>query len=245
MQSELDLHQLLVPTPTRDFFSLSRDSASASSGPNSDAGSFVIPEALSRSNSVYSFSRAPFQNQIASLSSMNLPSAETLAASIKSLSSAKKAVKTLNAAAEQIQLWTKKALKVLENLDADEDVEWAAAAGRDGLNDTEKTVARFSDLVNVYILSIEELQTRPDIAEIKADELQSVVETMEHVLDGWERVRKTVKKVKKQVELAMGEFSCRHGPGSCLLLILVMTFEFLANRTTQNGKSCGQLCSLK
>jgi hypothetical protein len=202
MQSEFDLHQLLVPTPTREFH-VSRDSGSASSGPNSDAGSFVIPEALSRSNSIYSFSRAPFSTQIANLSSMNLPSAETLAASIKSLSSARKAVKTLNAAAEQIQVWTKKALKVLENLDADEDVEWAAAAGRDGLTETEKTITKFSDLVNVYILSIEELQTRKDIADLKADELQTVVGTMEHVLDGWERVRKTVKKVKKQVELAM------------------------------------------
>jgi hypothetical protein len=134
-QSEFDFHQLLVPTPAREF-PLHRDSASASSGPSSDAGSFVIPEALSRSNSVYSFSRASFSSQISSLASMNLPSAETLAASIKSLPSSKKAVKTLNGAAEQIQLWTKKALKVLENLDADEDVEWAAAAGRDGLDET-------------------------------------------------------------------------------------------------------------
>lgn len=134
-QSEFDFHQLLVPTPAREF-PHPRDSASASSGPSSDAGSFVIPEALSRSNSVYSFSRASFSSQIASLASMNLPSSETLAANIKSLPSSKKAVKTLNGAAEQIQSWTKKALKVLENLDADEDVEWAAAAGRDGLDET-------------------------------------------------------------------------------------------------------------
>ena len=133
--SEFDFHQLLVPTPAREY-PAHRDSASASSGPSSDAGSFVIPEALSRSNSVYSFSRASFSSQISSLASMNLPSADTLAVSIKSLPSSRKAVKTLNGAAEQIQLWTKKALKVLDNLDADEDVEWAAAAGRDGLDDT-------------------------------------------------------------------------------------------------------------
>ncbi|ETN39470.1 uncharacterized protein HMPREF1541_05694 [Cyphellophora europaea CBS 101466] len=201
-QSELDLHQLLVPTPTREF-TLHRDSASASSGPSSDAGSFVIPEALSRSNSVYSFSRASFSTQIASLASMNLPSAETLGASIKSLPSSRKAVKTLNGAADQIQLWTKKALKVLEALDADEDVEWAAAAGRDGLDDVEKTINKFENLVNVYVVSIEELQTRQDIADVKPEDLQSVVEQMEIVLDGWDRVRKHVKKVKKQVELAM------------------------------------------
>ena len=200
-QFDVDLHSMLVPRARE--VAHARDSASASSGPSSDAGSFVIPEALSRSNSVYSFSRAPFSSQIASLSSMNLPSADMLSASIKSLPSSRKAVKTLNAAADQIQLWTKKALKVLENLDADEDVEWAAEAGRDGLNETEKMITKFEALVDVYINSIDKLQTRSDIAEVKPEELQAVVETMDHVLDGWERLRKKVKKVKKQVELAM------------------------------------------
>ena len=201
-QSEVDLHQLLVPTPASNA-SQSRDSGSASSGPSSDAGSFVIPEALSRSNSVYSFSRASFGSQLSSLTSMSLPSPDTLAASISALSSSRKAIKALNGAAEQIQLWTKKALKVLENLDADEDVEWAAAAGRDGLDETEKVIHKFENLVNVYVVSIEELQTRPDIAEARAEDLQSVVQQMEFVLDGWESVRKSLKKVHEQVELAM------------------------------------------
>ena len=201
-QSELDLHQLLVPTPTNER-SKPRDSASASSGPSSDAGSFVIPEPLSRSNSVYSFSRASFSTQISSLTSINLPQAESLASSINTLPSSRKAIKALNGAAEQIQLWTKKALKVLNNLDAEEDVEWAAAAGRDGLDETEKTIHKFENLVNVYVVSIEELQTRPDIAEVKHEDLSGVVEQMEIVLDGWESVRKSLKKVHQQVELAM------------------------------------------
>lgn len=201
-QSEFDLHQLLVPTPTRDV-AKARDSGSASSGPSSDAGSFVIPEALSRSNSVYSFSRASFSNQIASLTSMSLPQPDALASSISALPSSKKAIKSLNGAAESIQIWTKKALKVLDNLDADEDVEWAAAAGREGLDETEKTIHKFENLVNVYVVSIEELQTRPDIAEVRAEDLQGVVEQMEIVLDGWESVRKKLKTVHEQVELAM------------------------------------------
>ena len=201
-QSEVDLHQLLVPTSTNDA-SKGRNSSSGSSGPSSDAGSFVIPEPLSRSNSVYSFSRAPFSSQLSSLTSMSLPQPDTLAASIGSLSSSRKAMRALNGAAEQIQLWTRKALKVLENLDADEDVEWAAAAGRDGLDETAKVIHKFENLINVYVVSIEELQTRPDIAEAKAHDLQGVVEQMELVLDGWERVRKSLKNVQKQVELAM------------------------------------------
>ena len=201
-QSELDLHQLLVPTPTTER-SKPRDSASASSGPSSDAGSFIIPEPLSRSNSVYSFSRASFSTQISSLTSINLPQAESLASSINTLPSSRKAIKALNGAAEQIQIWTKKALKVLHNLDAEEDVEWAAAAGRDGLDETEKTIHKFENLVNVYVVSIEELQTRSDIAEVRHEDLSGVVEQMEIVLDGWESVRKSLKKVHQQVELAM------------------------------------------
>jgi hypothetical protein len=201
-QSEFDLHQLLVPTLASDV-PKTRDSGSASSGPSSDAGSFVIPDTLSRSNSVYSFSRATFSSQIASLTSMTLPQPDALAASIGALPSSKKAIKSLNGAAESIQSWTKKALKVLDNLDADEDVEWAAAAGREGLQETEKTIHKFENLVNVYVVSIEELQTRPDIAEVKAEDLQGVVEQMEIVLDGWESVRKKLKAVHEQVELAM------------------------------------------
>ncbi|RMZ80931.1 hypothetical protein DV737_g2727, partial [Chaetothyriales sp. CBS 132003] len=201
-QSEVDLHQLLVPTPSAAV-QRARDSASASSGPSSDAGSFVIPDTLSRSNSVYSFSRASFGSQIAGLSSMSLPQPEVLLTSINGLSSSKKAIKALNGAAEQILLWAKRALKVLENLDADEDVEWAAAGGRDGLDETEKTVNRFENLVNVYVISIEELQSRPDIVEVRPEDLQGVVEAMETVLDSWENVRTRLKKVHEQVELAM------------------------------------------
>ncbi|RMZ90731.1 hypothetical protein DV736_g2054, partial [Chaetothyriales sp. CBS 134916] len=201
-QSEVDLHQLLVPTPSA-VVQRARDSASASSGPSSDAGSFVIPDTLSRSNSIYSFSRASFGSQIAGLSSMSLPQPESLLTSINALSSSKKAIKALNGAAEQILLWAKRALKVLGNLDADEDVEWAAAGGRDGLDETEKTVNRFENLVNVYVVSIEKLQSRRDIVEVKPDDLQGVVEAMETVLDSWENVRTQLKKVHEQVELAM------------------------------------------
>ncbi|RVX69840.1 hypothetical protein B0A52_05674 [Exophiala mesophila] len=200
-QSEFDFHQLLVPTPTNDV--PPRHSPSASSGPSSDAGSFVIPDSLSRSNSVYSFSRASFSSQLASLTSMSLPQAESLAATVVSLPTARKATKALFNAAEQIQTWNRKALKVLGNLDADEDVEWAAAAGRLGLDETEKTINKFENLINVYVISIEELQSRPDIADAKAEELQAVVEQMEITLVGWENVRKDLKKIHQQVELAM------------------------------------------
>lgn len=201
-QSEVDLHQLLVPTPSNDG-PPARHSPSGSSGPDSDAGSYMFPDTLSRTNSVYSFSRASFSSQIASLNGINLPQAESLAATVTTLPTARKAIKALTNAAEQIQTWNKKALKVLENLDADDDVEWAAAAGRLGLDETDKTIRRFENLINVYVLSIEELQGRPDIGSVRPEELQAVVEQMEVTLEGWDNVRKNLKKVHKQVELAM------------------------------------------
>ncbi|KAK5190133.1 hypothetical protein LTR92_009844 [Exophiala xenobiotica] len=200
--SDIDFHQLLVPTPTNDGRP-SRHSSSTSSGPSSDAGSFVIPDSLSRSNSVFSFSRASFSSQLASLTAIKLPQAESLAATVTTLPTARKAVKALTSAAEQIQSWIKKALKVLENLDAEEDVEWAAAAGRLGLDETDKIVNTFEDLINVYVISIEELQGRPDIGDAKPEDLQGVVEQMETTLEGWGNVRRNLKKIHQQVELAM------------------------------------------
>ncbi|KIV80201.1 hypothetical protein PV11_07720 [Exophiala sideris] len=201
-QSEIDFHQLLVPTPTNNG-PPSHHSSSGSSGPSSDAGSFLIPENLSRSNSVFSFSRASFSSQLASLTSINLPQAETLAATVTSLPTARKAIRALSNAAEQIQSWIKKALRVLESLDAEEDVEWAAAAGRLGLDETHNTITRFETLINVYVLSIENLQMRPDIGDAKTEELQAVVEQMEVTLGGWENVRSDLRSIHKQVELAM------------------------------------------
>lgn len=201
-QSDVDLHQLLVPTPTNNG-PPSHHSSSASSGPSSDAGSFVIPDSLSRSNSVFSFSRASFSSQLASLTSINLPQAESLAATVTSLPTARKAIRALVNAAEQIQSWIKKALKVLENLDAEEDVEWAAAAGRLGLDETDNTITRFENIINVYVLSIENLQMRPDIGDARSEDLQAVVEQMEVTLGGWDNVRRDLRKIHEQVELAM------------------------------------------
>jgi hypothetical protein len=202
-QSSFDFHQLLVPTSSDPPAVPRKGSERSPSRTPSEAESYFIPDSLSRTTSVFSFSRASFSQQLASLTSMNLPQAESLATSIAALPSAPKAVRALSAAATQIQQWTKKAIQVLRDLDADDDVEWAAAAGRNGLDDMDKTVKKFETLISVYVLAIEELQTRPDIADVKSDQLQNVVEQMEVVLEGWDNVRKGLKAIHDQVELAM------------------------------------------
>lgn len=96
-----------------------------------------------------------------------------------------------------------KALKILSNLDAEDDVEWAAAAGRDGLGETDKAVGKFETLVEIYVQAIDELQMRSDVGDVEAKDLQAVVDQMESTLADWDEVRRSLKGVHSQVELAM------------------------------------------
>lgn len=135
--------------------------------------------------------------------SMTLPEAKSLAAGIASQPTAPKAVLALSQTALQIQSWTTKVNQELEELDAVDDIEWAAAAGRPGLNQIDKYVADFESLISVYVFAIEELQSRDDIIDVTPEGNQAVVEQMEVTLNGWDQVRSNLKKIHTQVELAM------------------------------------------
>ena len=113
------------------------------------------------------------------------------------------AAKALSDASEQIQIWISKASDVLNGLSAEDDVEWAAAGGREGIEDVDKAINRFQNLIEVYVLSIERLQTREDVASLPAEELQTSVKRMESIITSWQKVKDTLKGVKKQVEIAM------------------------------------------
>ncbi|KAJ5513487.1 Karyogamy protein KAR9 [Penicillium fimorum] len=156
-----------------------------------------------RGHSIYSFSRASFSNQLSQLTSIPLPQPASLEASIENISTALSAVRALNGAAEQIQIWIKKASDVLSGLDSEDDVEWAAAGGREGLDEVDKAITRFESLVNVYVRAIENVQHRDDIANVDADNLNTIVSQMESILENWTQIKKKLKGVKEQVELAM------------------------------------------
>ncbi|QVM07402.1 hypothetical protein D8B26_002101 [Coccidioides posadasii str. Silveira] len=165
--------------------------------------SYFNPLGLHRTDSIYSFSRASFSNQLSQLTSISLPQPSTLEASIAAIPTASAAVRALTQAAEQIQKWINKASEVLSGLDADDDVEWAAAGGREGLDDVDKAVTKFESLINVYVKAIEDVQLRDDIADVGADQLHAIVIQMESTLQNWSTVRSLLKGVKEQVELAM------------------------------------------
>ncbi|KAJ6160973.1 hypothetical protein N7470_004369 [Penicillium chermesinum] len=178
-----------------------KDSPPASISSNTQ--SYFNPRGLHRADSIYSFSRASFSNQLSQLTSIPLPDPSALETSIQNISTALAAVRALNGAADQIQIWIRKASDVLSGLDAEDDVEWAAAGGREGLDGVDKAITRFESLVNVYVSAIEKVQLREDIANVDSDNLKTIVSQMESILQNWSQIKVKLRGVKEQVELSM------------------------------------------
>ena len=168
-----------------------------------DAESYFNSLRSSRTNSVYSLSRISFSSQLSRLTALHLPDAKSLSSSISALPTAPIAASTLNIAAEQIRKWLQKASEVLTGLDAEDDVEWAAAGGRDGLGEVDAAISRFEGLIAPYVTAIENLQERDDISKVPTPEQEALVGQVEHILKEWDDVRRLLKGAKGQVELAM------------------------------------------
>ncbi|KAH8675810.1 cortical protein KAR9-domain-containing protein [Xylariales sp. PMI_506] len=168
-----------------------------------NAASYFNPLGLQRAPSIYTISRLSFANQLAQLTSLQLPDAESLPGKISAIPTAQAAAKALINAAEQIKMWISKAAEVISGLDSDGDVEWAAAGGREGYEEVEAAITRFEELINVYVGAIEELQSRADIAYVPSEDLQQAVTQMEVILDEWAGIRSTLRMAKGQIEIAM------------------------------------------
>ncbi|KAK4170228.1 cortical protein KAR9-domain-containing protein [Cladorrhinum sp. PSN259] len=161
------------------------------------------PLGLQRPGSIYTLSRASFANQLAQLTSLQLPDAESLSSKVSAIPTAHAAAKALIGAADQIRGWIYKASEVIGGLESDDDVEWAAAGGREGVEDVENAIIRFEELIKVYVGAIEEVQSRVDIGQVSPDDLRRAVAQMEAILDEWAKMRGTLHNVKAQVEIAM------------------------------------------
>ncbi|PQE19963.1 hypothetical protein CJF31_00006506 [Rutstroemia sp. NJR-2017a BVV2] len=185
---------------------IAKDTPPGGTTPNefsADVSSYFNPFGHQRAGSVYTLSRVSFANQLAQLTSLQLPDAASLSTKISAIPSSKSASRALMGAADQIRSWISKASEVVSGLDGEDDVEWAAAGGREGLEEVDNAITRFEKLINVYVSAIEALQERPDIATVPADELQTVVLQVETILVEWEKIRRTLKAVKNSVEIAM------------------------------------------
>ncbi|KAK0746068.1 cortical protein KAR9-domain-containing protein [Schizothecium vesticola] len=170
---------------------------------NPDAYPNFNPLGLQRPGSLYTLSRASFANQLAQLTSIQLPDADSLSSRVSAIPTAQAATRALLGAAEQIRGWIYKASEVVGGLESEDDVEWAAAGGREGVEEVENAIVRFEELINVYVGAIEELQGRPDIVDVPTDDLKRAVAQMEAIMGEWAKIRNTLHNVRAQVEIAM------------------------------------------
>ncbi|CAN9470654.1 unnamed protein product [Alternaria alternata] len=167
-----------------------------------DIESYFQKRHYPRAGSIYTLSKVSFTNQIQQLTSMKLPPT-TIASEITALPTSVQAGRALHKAANDIRLWVSKTKDVLSGLDAEDDVEWAAAAGREGLEEVDAAIGKFEGLVNVYISAIEDLQSRPDIALLPTKDQTTLVSQMEDIVMNWGEIKQTLKGIKNQVEVAM------------------------------------------
>ena len=202
-----DSPEIPPPPPPKDTPPPSRRATNPTAQPSRDTldveSIAFNPLGLQRPGSIYTLSRASFTNQLAQLTSLQLPDADSLSSKVSAIPTAPAAARALLGAADQIRGWISKASEVIAGLESDDDVEWAAAGGREGIEEVENAILRFEELIKVYVGAIEELQARGDIADVSPDDLRRAVAQMESILDEWAKVRSTLHNVKTQVEIAM------------------------------------------
>lgn len=191
------------PSPSLALGMASPTPSWANGGADHVSDSEFSRPSLSRTGSIYTLGRASFTGQLAQLTSMRLPDGNSLAKRISSIPTSTEAAKALTDASEQIRMWISKASDVLDGLNAEDDVEWAAAGGREGMEEVDNAINRFQQLVEVYILSIERLQTRDDIGLLTVEENKASEQQLETIIVSWKQIRNTLNGIKKQVEVAM------------------------------------------
>lgn len=198
-----DDYSVPPPPPPKDT---PKSTTPANSTPPNDfipgLNSYFTP-GHTRPGSIYTLSRASFANQLAQLTSLQLPDAESLSSQVMAIPTAQVAARALINAADQIRSWIYKASEVIGGLDSEDDVEWAAAGGREGLAEVENAIVRFEELINAYVSAIEQLQGRDDIMNVPTDHLTRAVSQMEAIINEWSKIRETLQVVRGQVEIAM------------------------------------------
>ncbi len=160
-------------------------------------------ESLSETESPYPPPRPSFATELLHLTKIELPQPSALAASISAIPTASAAAQALIDAFAQFQSWIQNASEIFGQLDAVDDIEWAAAAGRKGLEEVESVVSTFDGLNEVFLAATEELNLRDDITDVPPKQLETVVEEMELAVTNWKTVAQLIKAAKSQVELAM------------------------------------------
>lgn len=158
---------------------------------------------LSRSGSLYTLSRSSFSSQLSQLTSIEVPNASALLTQVGTLSSAQDAAAALSDSAVKIRQWIRSASDVLKGLDANDDIDWAAAAGSDGLDAVAEATRHFESLINVYISAVDNVQSRSDVSTLDNAQLRDHVVQLESVVADWQRVKDSLQTIKSQQEVSI------------------------------------------
>jgi len=154
---------------------------------------------LGRSDSLVSLARAPFSVQLHRLTSLSLPSPESLHTRILDAETPSESLTRLRNIATDVQKWINTASTVLGQLDADDDVEWAAR-GRDSLAKVENVAKRFGEIVEMFLDAATVLSARSD--ERVKEEIKELISIMDDVTHGWSGVRELLRGLREQVALS-------------------------------------------
>ena len=154
---------------------------------------------LGRSDSLVSLARAPFSVQLHRLTSLSLPSPDSLHTRILDAENPSESLSRLRNIATDVQKWINTASTVLSQLDADDDVEWAAR-GKDSLAKVENAAKRFGEIVEMFLDAATVLSARSD--DRVKEEIKELISIMDHVTHGWSGVRELLRGLKEQVALS-------------------------------------------
>ena len=154
---------------------------------------------LGRSDSLVSLARAPFSVQLHRLTSLSLPSPDSLHTRILDAESPAESLSRLRNIATDVHKWIGTASTVLGQLDADDDVEWAAR-GKDSLAKVENAAKRFGEIVEMFLDAATILSARSD--DTVKEEIKELISIMDEVTHGWTNVRQLLKGLREQVALS-------------------------------------------
>src|SRR5271169_2349388 len=172
---------------------------STSSPPHHFNNGLVRKSHLGRSDSLVSLARAPFSVQLHRLTSLSLPSPDSLHTRILDAENPSESLARLRNIATDVQKWINTASTVLSQLDADDDVEWAAR-GKDSLAKVENAAKRFGEIVEMFLDAATVLSARSD--DRVKEEIKELISIMDEVTHGWSGVRELLRGLKEQVALS-------------------------------------------
>jgi Yeast cortical protein KAR9 len=173
--------------------------ASAGSPPHQSSSNGLRRTNLGRSDSLVSLARAPFSVQLHRLTSLSLPTPDSLHSRILDAKTPSESLSHLRNIATDVQKWINTANTVLGQLDADDDVEWAAR-GKDSLAKVENAAKRFGEIVEMFLDAATVLSARSD--DRVKEEIKELISIMDDVTRGWTGVRELIQGLKEQVALS-------------------------------------------